>query len=83
MALASGEVGMPQTLDHRENRRESNLSCRDAQEFRPQFGERKKDVAKGTDKMVIFALLIARLWFESDGNMSPHRVVTAKYELKI
>ena len=40
-------------------------------------------MAKGTDKMVIFALLIARLWFVSDGKMSPHRVVTAKYELKI
>ena len=83
VALACGEMSMPQTLDHRGNSRESNLSCHDTQDFRSLIGERKEDVAKGTDKMVIFALLIARLWFVSDGNMSPHRAVTAKYELKI
>ncbi len=46
---------MPQTLDHNKHRK-SNLSCRDAQVFRSLFGERMEDVAKGTDKMVIFAM---------------------------
>ena len=50
---------MPQTLDHNKHRK-SNLSCRDAQVFRSLFGERMEDVAKGSDKMAIFAKLTQR-----------------------
>jgi len=55
---------MPQTLDHRRslghihfpaNNRKSKLSSHDEQIFRLQFGERKEEVAKATNKMAIFA----------------------------
>ena len=50
-------------LVFRQNLCKSNVSCHDPQDFVPVFGERNQDVAKGTEKMVIFALMIHAMVF--------------------